>query len=108
MTEYDQEPLLDVLMEDRTIQRDFEKFHKRHSWVYDELCRLARELQDRGHRHCSIGMLYEVVRWQEYRRTIDAGGFRLNNNYRSRYARLIMDREPDLAGFFEIRELRSE
>jgi hypothetical protein len=33
--------------------------------------------------------------------------FKLNNNYHSRYARLIMEREPGLDGFFETRGLRS-
>lgn len=34
--------------------------------------------------------------------------FKLNNNFRSHYARALMQRERELAGFFELRRLRSE
>ena len=37
--------------------------------------------------------------------TDEHSGFKLNNNYRSRYARLIMEQEADLEGVFQIREL---
>ena len=33
--------------------------------------------------------------------------FKLNNDFTSRYARLIMQQEPDLEDFFEVRVLRS-
>lgn len=55
-----------------------------------------------------VGMLMEVCRWQYTRSTTDqTSPFRLNNNWRSRYSRLIMEREPDLAGMFDVRELRA-
>jgi hypothetical protein len=34
-------------------------------------------------------------------------GFRDCNDYRSRYARLVMQQEPDLAGLFTLRQLES-
>jgi len=39
--------------------------------------------------------------------TQDPDGWKLNNNYTSRYARLVMDECPDLDGFFNTRELQS-
>ena len=32
-----------------------------------------------------------------------ASEFKLNNNYRSFYSRLLMEQEPELAGYFETR-----
>ena len=90
-------------------QQQFETFHARNPWVYEALVKLARDLRQRdGHRLIGIGMLFEVLRWQYWMSTQDPNSsFKLNNNYRSRYARMIMDCEPDLADAFELRELKS-
>lgn len=89
-------------------RKEFIAFHRANPHVYDELVRLARDLKDRGHTKIGIGMLFEVLRWQRMMHTSDPhSSFKLNNNYRSRYARRIMRREEDLAGFFEIRRLHS-
>lgn len=86
---------------------DFAEHHQAHPEIYDELLRLARRWKAAGHTHCSINMLFEIVRYESglVQRTGD--GPALNNNLRSRYARLLMWNEPDLAGLFETRSLRS-
>jgi hypothetical protein len=85
----------------------FLRYHYQHPYVYDELVRMARRWKDSGKAHCSIKMLWEVLRYN-FGVTIDSeDGFRLNNNYTSRYARLIMGREDDLADLFETRELQT-
>lgn len=87
----------------------FAAFHAANPWVYDALVRLARDLVERGASRVGIGMLYEVLRWQWTRSTSDpVSDFKLNNNYRSRYARLIMEQETDLAAIFHTRTLTSE
>lgn len=91
-----------------SIQERFEEFHALNPWVYHRLVVLARDLKRRGRRKLGIGMLWEVLRWQAYAATVDpSSDFKLNDHYRSRYARLIADREPDLADAFETRLLRS-
>jgi hypothetical protein len=85
----------------------FEDFHRNNPEVYVELVALARRWKERGFKKCGIGMLWEVLRWQRLMRDVHDGLFKLNNSYRSRYARLIMDTEPDLAGFFNVRGLRT-
>ena len=76
--------------------------------MYDSLVTLARRWRTAGHAKCGIGMLFELIRWEHGLNVVDDDGFRLNNNYRSRYARLIMANEPDLDGFFDTRVLHSE
>lgn len=84
------------------------RFHKDNPQVYTELVMLARDLKARGHETVGIGMLFEVVRWTRFTQTNDKNSdFKLNNNYRSRYARAIMDLEPDLEGIFNLRELKA-
>ena len=90
-----------------TLEQRFAKFHAENPNVYVELRRLALELVDVGHERISIARLFEVLRWQHSLRTTDESGFKLNNSYRSRYSRLLMDREARLAGKFEVRELHT-
>ncbi len=91
-----------------TIQGRFEQFHALNPWVYTELVFLARQLQTQGHRRIGLKMLFEVIRFNYLRRTVDpSSDFKLNNSMTSRYARLIMDNEADLADAFETRELRA-
>jgi hypothetical protein len=88
-----------------TLIRDaFRRFHSENPHVYRQLVRMARDGKAAGATKLGIGMLFEVLRW---RHTLRTGGddFKLNNNYRSYYARLIMENEPDLFGIFEIRKL---
>lgn len=88
------------------IDHAFRQFHEQNPHVYKELVALALRLRAKGHDRIGIGMLFEVLRHERMLHTTDPEGFKLNNNYRSRYARLIMEQEPALAGVFELRELR--
>ena len=88
-----------------TLDAQFEEFHKNNPEVYEELVRLARQMKARGHKQIGIKMLWEVLRWERAMKTTDQTEWKLNNNYTSRYARLIMENEPDLEGFFVTREL---
>ena len=81
----------------------FWKFHTDNPHVYAELVRLANVLKYRGHKKIGIAMLFEQLRWQYAMTTSDMSGYKLNNNYRAYYSRLIMETEPELAGFFETR-----
>lgn len=90
-----------------SIESRFQAFHEQHPDVYRQLVSLARQAQRRGHARIGIGMLWEVLRWERLLRSTDpTSEHTLNDNYRSRYARLIMEQEADLAGMFELRRIR--
>lgn len=91
-----------------TLEHRFLEFHAANPHVYDRLVALARQAKRRGREKLGIAMIYEVVRWEHFMRTDDPEGYRLNNNWRAFYARLIMRREPDLAGIFDTRAQRFE
>lgn len=91
-----------MINDDDAIANDFRKFHRENPDVYLELVKISRQLKDRGRNHYGIGALFEVIRFHRAIRTNDPV-FKLNNNYRALYARLIMDQEADLSDFFETR-----
>ncbi len=93
----------DLLLSER-----FLVFHYKNPKVYDALVRLARRAVARGKDRIGIGMLWEVMRWEMWLDVdVASEDFKLNNNYRSMYARMIMKTEPDLADVFETRKLSS-
>ncbi len=71
-----------------------------------EFVRLARVLKDRGCKRYGAKAVCEYIR---FNRALKEGrdGFKLNNNVTSRLARWAMQTYPDLAGFFEVRELKA-
>lgn len=88
----------------------FEQFHAENPHVYRmlrDLCLKARGLNP----GCRIGVkaLFERLRWQVRFETRGgaAGEWKLNNNYTALYARMLMEREPELAGIFETRERKA-
>ena len=87
-----------------TLQQRFERFHSENPDVYDALVKLARKVKASGLNHYGIAGLYEVLRYDS---AISTNGkpFKLSDNYKSRYSRLIMSQEPDLEGFFSTKEL---
>lgn len=91
---------------DRALSARWWQFHLDNPDVYRELVDLARQWRARGWARIGIAALFEVLRWQRAMRT-DGDQFKLNNSYRSRYARLIMVEHPDLDGMFSTRELRT-
>jgi hypothetical protein len=90
-----------------SIEDRFLHFHEANPWVYQRLRILALDLVRAGRRRIGVGMLWEVLRWQYARATKSDDGLKLNNDYRSRYARLLAKSEPELVDAFETRRLRS-
>ena len=84
--------------------RRFREFHRDHPEIYRELMQLVRQALLRGQKKIGIKMLWEVMRWNRFLRNEK---YELNKNFHSRYARLIMQKEPGLAGIFDTRELKS-
>jgi hypothetical protein len=75
--------------------RKFLKFHDENPDVYWRLVRMLQDAKAAGRIRIGMGMLFEVLRWQTMLETSDQD-FKLNNNYRAWYTRLISVRRPDL------------
>lgn len=75
--------------------------------VLEEATRRALLLKRRGFAHYSIDAIWHSIRFD---RSVQIGpdedGYKLNDHHTAYMAREIMAHEPELAGFFETRELR--
>jgi hypothetical protein len=93
----------------KTIGERFNDYHEANPHVYKMLVALARADVRGGMKHGGMQMYIEQVRFRMRRKTTDrATVFKISNDYAALYARLIMQQESDLAGFFEVRDRKSE
>lgn len=90
----------------QTIQEKFESFHELNPWVYSALVRLTADWVARGRTRIGMKMLTEVLRWEYGRQTV-GDEFKINNNFTSRYVRLLVAEHPEFADAFHTRELRA-
>jgi hypothetical protein len=92
-----------------TIQEQYEEWRESpEGKLAYSLCRdAALTLKDRGFKHFGIAAIWERARYEAAIQTGPKQAFKLNNNWRSRIARELMNNEIELVGFFETRELRA-
>ncbi len=98
--------LLDLLAESQalTIPERFALFNERNPEVLEQLESMCAELVARGRSRFSLKTLVEVLRWNYWFMTDDpTSHFKLNNSYTALYARLIIERNPQWDGLFEMR-----
>ena len=88
-----------------TIQERFEAFHAQNPQVYAAYRSVALQMVRSGVKQYGISGLTEILRWQFAIQT-QGDSFKINNSFRSLYARMLAKNEPELEGFFELRCLR--
>lgn len=89
----------------RAVLAEFVNYHEANPELYDRLVELALHLRRAGREHYGIWSLWGVLRYHTAIQTSDYD-YKLNNNYTPLYARLLMQAEPELRGFFETRRFR--
>ncbi len=89
-----------------SIDDRFGAFHQANPEVFEEFRKLATMMLERGHTHYSADALLHVVRFHRHLETRGEGGYLINNDFSSRYARLLMAADARFDGFFELRKLR--
>lgn len=93
-----------------TTLSQFERYHGDNPHIYEGLKALAIRAKNAGFKAMGINRLHEILRWDlELAAKSDPQGdnYNLNNNYRPFYARLLMQQEPDLRGFFRTRHMEA-
>lgn len=94
-----------------SLEDRFAAFHQANPWVVTALYRLALDLVNHGQTRLGVGHLFEVLRYRLMRDGSVGEGTKampLNNSYRSRYARLLVQMDPRLDGVFELRKMPTE
>jgi len=89
------------------VQKKFLRFHRRHPEVYRKLEEMTRQARAKGIEKYSLYSMYQALRWHTSLEGLPENGepFKLTNDFQPFYARLIMKKNPDLKGFFELRPL---
>jgi hypothetical protein len=82
----------------------FEDFHRENPHVYSKLVEMVRSMHRRGRTRIGMGMLFEVLRWEYNLKADTEEPFKLNNNYRAFYTRLIEQNNPELRGVLTSRK----
>jgi hypothetical protein len=91
-----------------SIAERFKRFHTNNPIVYEKIVKIAREVKTLGKHKIGMSLIFERLRWLDYIETKDDEPFKLSNDYRAEYSRLVMLQETDLSGVFDIRQLRRE
>jgi hypothetical protein len=85
------------------IVRAFWAYHEANPHIFPLIVRFARQVREAGRSRYSVVAIFERIRWHL---TVETKGddFKLNNNYRSCYSRLLALEHPEFEGFFETRQ----
>ena len=84
------------------VVRTFCQYHIDNPNLWELLLKFARQLKAAGRDSYSIASLFERIRWHAMVET-KGDQFKLNNNYKACYARMLMAKHPEFQGMFELR-----
>ena len=84
--------------------RSWLRYHRQNPHVYDLLVRIAREGKALGMSRWSIAAAFEIARWERRFDVKSGRKFKLPNEFRAMYSRLIMMQEPDLLNYFHAKK----
>lgn len=84
----------------------FKQFHLANPEVYEEFKRLANQMKRTGRKQYSAETIINVMRWHFEIKSTDT--FKLNNDFKPLYARLLAWECPEFSEFFEFRKVRSQ
>lgn len=86
----------------QTRRQLFEHFHRAHPEIYAALRDMSLTLHRAGRRRWGMRNLWEKLRFDLAMKTGEPE-FELNDHLPPFYSRMLMEREPELKGFFETR-----
>lgn len=88
----------------RTTIDEFLEYHRNNPAIWKGFERFSLEVWARGRKHYGAKAIMERAR---YELDIEQGNseFKINNNFVSYYARIMLAKYPELKGFFEFRRV---
>ena len=81
----------------------FPDYHKLNPQIFIELEKISLHAYQRGITRWSIEAAFNIVRWNRFTTAADYDGFKINNSYKAFYSRMLMNKHPELRGFFKTR-----
>jgi hypothetical protein len=89
-------------------EKKFLDFHEDNPHVYEALRELVVEAQTRGYAKWGIGGMYEILRWRGSVVTSGDPHFKLRNDFRAYYSRLLLLNGDAPVGFFSLRRSQAD
>jgi hypothetical protein len=91
-----------------SLDERFNAFHDANPWVMNHIVAMADDLVlNSGVNKFGVKLIVERMRWDWTVRTGSEGGFRLNNSFTSRYARMLLLRRPQYESMINTRSLKT-
>ena len=94
-----------TLFENRLDQL-FAEYHARNPQVFELFRKFSEQVRETGHKHFGAKAIMERIRWEVAIKTSESDGFKVNNNFTSRYVRLLERERPEFVGLFRKRKLK--
>lgn len=91
----------------KTIDAAFEEFHEKNPKVWETFQEQCLRAISMGRKKISAKQLLGYIRWYVSLQVDTQDGFKINDAYTSRYARLFAKTNPQYQDVFNYRELRS-
>lgn len=88
------------------IVRMFWKFHTENPHIYELFKSFCQDVKNAGRTAYGAGAVFERIRWHVNIEVRSDDDFKLNNNYRSCYSRLLILEDPSFSAFFAIRSTK--
>lgn len=92
---------------DQDMIEQYKRWDAKNPEFYPLFCRFTKQLIERGFKNIGVALIFERIRWESMVRT-EGDPFKLNNNYRSIYARRFMAEHPEHEGVFRVRGVTYE
>jgi len=92
----------------KTIEERFRITHARHPEIYQRFKKLTYYLRDERHftRYSADG-IFHVIRFQSLDTMQPDEEFKISNDLISRYVRMLVEEDPTLGTFYQLRSLRA-
>jgi len=87
--------------------KKFQKWHNENPHVFAKFKELAFEMKKTGRSRYSAETIINVLRWHTDLATT-GDEFKISNDYRSIYARLLVCQHPEFDGFFSFKGLEGD
>lgn len=89
----------------KSIDDRFKEFHQENPHIYSGLLRLALQFKEEGRGKIGISLLIEVLRWNTRIKTKTTESFKICNDFKPLYARLLVEKHPELKDLFVIKHM---
>ena len=90
----------------KSVIRKFKKYHDENRHVYRKFRELAFEMHQTGRERYSAETIINVMRWHHDLSTTGKP-FKISNDFKPLYARLLVNKHPEFEGFFQFKKVTS-